>query len=339
MTLHAETPPWDSPSARVASSPAPSSSPMRVLTVTNMWPTAEAPQFGVFVKRQVEALREAGLDVDVLFVNGRASTLNYLRGFRDLRRRVRERPYDLIHATYVFSGVIARAQWRHPVVVTFTGFEVLDTWQAPLSRLLSRVVDAVVIRSEQMKRRLQLPDAAVIPAGVDLDLFRPLPKAEARRRLGLPLDAKIVLFVGEPRPEKRVDVIERATQLLRARDPHVQLIKICGKTQDQVALYLNAADVLALASEHEGSPGAVKEAMACNLPVVATDVGDVARWIDGVEGCYLCRRTPEDFAEKIQLVLERGRRTDGRERVKSLSWPDVTQRLLEVFERAAQARS
>jgi glycosyltransferase involved in cell wall biosynthesis len=304
---------------------------LRVLAVTNMWPVPGAPQFGIFVERQVAALRRAGVDVDVLFVNGRASRLNYLRGFAELRQRVRRQRYDLVHATYVFSGLIARAQLRHPVVLTHTGIEVLESWQAPLSWAVSRVVDAVVVRSEEMHERLGLPTAAVIPSGVDFDVFRPEPRHEAREALGLDPETRIVLFVGEPRPEKRLDVIQGAVEMLRRDDPRVSLIQLCGKPQEELARYLSAADVLALPSNNEGSPGAVKEAMACNLPVVAADVGDVRQVIDGTEGCYLAARTPEDFARKISLVFERGGRTDGRMRIEWLSWPRVTARLLDVY--------
>jgi teichuronic acid biosynthesis glycosyltransferase TuaC len=101
---------------------------------------------------------------------------------------------------------------------------------------------------------------------------------------------------------------------------------------ERVALWMNAADVLLLPSDNEGSPNAVKEAMGCNLPVVATDVGDVRAMISGVEGCHLAERTPEDFAAKIRLVLERGGRTDGRARVERLALPRVTAQLLDVYE-------
>src|SRR5436190_557229 len=97
--------------------------PLRVLTVTNMWPTDEWPQFGIFVKRQVDGLRDAGLDVDVLFVNGRGSKSNYARGFPELASALRRRRYDLVQANYVFSGLIARSQRRHPIVLTHHGIE------------------------------------------------------------------------------------------------------------------------------------------------------------------------------------------------------------------------
>lgn len=312
---------------------------LSILAVTNMWPVRSAPQFGIFVERQVAALRRAGVDVDVLFVNGRADRRNYLRGLAELRKRVRRRRYDLIHATYVFSGVIARAQARRPVVLTHTGIEVLESWQAPLSWAVSRAVDAVVVRSEEMRERLGLPTAVVIPSGVDLDLFRPHPREDARDALGLDREARIVVFAGEARPEKRLDVAQSAVDILRRDDPRVCLVHVSGRPQDDVVLYLNAADVLVLPSDNEGSPGAVKEAMACNLPVVAADVGDVRQVIAGTEGCHLADRTPGEFARKIKLVLERGGRTDGRERIEGLSWSSVTARLLDVYRSVLERRA
>jgi glycosyltransferase involved in cell wall biosynthesis len=227
--------------------------------------------------------------------------------------------------------VIARAQLRYPLVLTHTGIEVHETWQAPLCWSLSRVADAVIVRSRRMKERLGLADAAIIPSGIDLGLFRPMPQEEARGRLSLDR-SRIVLFLGEPRPEKRLDIAEGAVELLRRRGCPVTLLAVSGRLQQEIPLYLNAADVLVLPSDNEGSPGAVKEALACNLPVVATDVGDVADLIHGIPGCFLAERTPLDFAEKIEAVLQRGARADSREAVLSFSWPAVTDKLLDVYE-------
>ncbi len=115
---------------------------MKVLVVTNMYPTPEQPAFGIFVQEQVRSLREAGVEVDVLFVNGRKSRRNYLWGFFRLWGRLLTRRYDLIHAHYIFSGIIARAQLLYPVIVTYHGAELflekfkgqgrLCRWLAPL---------------------------------------------------------------------------------------------------------------------------------------------------------------------------------------------------------------
>jgi teichuronic acid biosynthesis glycosyltransferase TuaC len=235
--------------------------------------------------------------------------------------------------------VIARAQRRCPVVLTLTGAEALQSWQAPLSFVTARVVDAVVVRSEEMRRRLRLPGAAVIPAGVDLDVFRPRPREDARRRLGLPTSRKIVLFVGERRPEKRLELIEAAVARLAADDGDVRLMTVCGKPQEEVAWYLNAADVLALASRNEGSPGAVKEAMACNVPVVSTDVGDVREVIAGTDGCFLASPDVDDFARRLNDALAHGGPTEGRRAVERLAWPAVTRRLVGVYESVAARRA
>ncbi|MGB9593378.1 MAG: glycosyltransferase, partial [Anaerolineae bacterium] len=226
---------------------------MRVLVVTNMYPTADKPAFGTFVRAQVESLRGLGVDVDVFFMDGKASRLNYARGFADLRRHLRgHAPYDLIHAHYVFSGLVALSQRRLPVVLTHHGIEVVLGWQGHLCRWVTPRVDAVIVTSGAVKRALGDEDAVVIPCGVDMARFAPMPQAEARARLGLPADAKLVLFAGEPRPEKRLEVIQAAVALLSAQDSRVQLVVASNRPHEEMPLYMNACDVLALASDFEG---------------------------------------------------------------------------------------
>ena len=302
---------------------------MKILTLTNMWPQPGAPQFGIFVQREVESLRRAGIEVDVMFINGRLSRLNYLRGIWRLRARLEGSAYDLIHAHYVLSGVVARAQKRVPVVLTHHGIEVMRGWQAPLSWTLSRGVNQVIVQSEPMRERLGLADAHVIPTGIDLDLFRPRPKAEARREMGLSADGHVVLFVGEARPEKRLDLAQAAVARL---GPEVQLVHVSNQSPQAVARFMNAADVLVLPSDHEGSPCVVKEALACNLPVVATPVGDVPGLIGTVTGCHLIRQSPDSIAAAIRRALRRGAPVEGRQTVTDLTWDIVARRLAGVYE-------
>jgi teichuronic acid biosynthesis glycosyltransferase TuaC len=268
---------------------------MRVLVVTNMYPSAANPALGTFVQEQVDSVRAKGVHVDVLFVNGPQRTLNYFTGIlRYLWRMFRHsREYDLVHAHYVFSGLIARLQWCKPVILTHHGIEVIWGWQGPLSRWVSRWVDRVIVTSRAVADSLGRAGVTVIPCGVDLDLFRPVPQEEARSRLGLDRDKRYVVYAGRTGPEKRLDIIEEAVARLQANDPEVHLLLLTKKAHEIVPLYLSAADALVLASDFEGSPTVIKEAMACNLPIVSTDVGDVAGLIGNTEGCYLCRQTPE----------------------------------------------
>jgi len=308
-------------------------SQLRVLVVTNMYPSVDNPALGTFVYEQVRSLRARGVKVEVLFINGPRAKMNYLWGiFRFLWYMLRYgRDYDLIHAHYVFSGLIARMQFRLPIVLTHHGIEVIWGWQGILSRWVSRWVDHVIVTSQAVADALALPNLTIIPCGVDLDLFKPIPQEEARRALNLPSGQRIVLYAGRPGPEKRLDLIEEAVAILRADDPRVYLLKLTGQPYQMVPLYLNAADVLILASEFEGSPMVIKEALACDLPVVSVDVGDVRMLIEGIEGCYLCERTPEDMARKLRLVLDRNQRIEGRKAVRALSLDAIAERICEVY--------
>jgi teichuronic acid biosynthesis glycosyltransferase TuaC len=310
---------------------------LHVLVVTNMYPDAQHPDAGTFVHEQVSGLRARGLDIDVLVVGGKRDKLSYLHGARSFRRRMRERRYDLIHAHYVFSGVIARLQRQCPVVLSHHGIEVLQSWTAPLSWAMSRLVDQVVVMSEEMRRALGLAHAYVIPCGVDLGLFQPSYQQAARIELGLPPNSKLVLYAGLLRPEKRLDVIQAAVEILRDEDPQVELVVATGQPHERMPLYLNACDALALASDREGSPVVIKEAMACNLPIVSVDVGDVAQVIGGTDGCYICRRDPADMAQKLRLALARGQRTNGRSAVRALTLEATVDALLEVYAQTLSA--
>ncbi len=306
-------------------------SPLRVLVVTNMYPTADKPILGTFVAEQVASLRQRGLHMDVLFIDGPANRMNYLRGIGDLRRSLRTASYDLIHAHYVFSGMIARLQWRLPIVLTHHGIEAQRGWTAPLCRWTSRVVDRTIVTSPRVAQALGLPDVAVLPCGVDTELFTPLPQAAAREKLGLPLDQPIVLFVGAPRPEKRLSLIQAAVEKLQARRPEARLVLVHAAPRERIPVYMSAGDVLVLASTAEGSPMVVREAMACNLPIVSTDVGDVPELLGDSAGHYIAGSTPADLAEKLHQALTFGRRTEARARILPESLASVAERIEEIY--------
>ena len=303
----------------------------RVLVVTNMYPDAQNPDFGTFVYEQVEGLQARGLNVDVLVVGGKRRKLSYVDGARRFRRQLRAHRYDLVHAHYVFSGIVARLQKSCPLLVSFHGAAEMVGWVGALCRALAPLADAVTVTSQEHKAQLGRRDAHVLPCGVDLDLFVPMTQEKARQLLGLPLDGRLVLFVGIVRPEKRLDVIEAAVEILKDEDAGVELMVVTGAPHERIPLYMNACDVLALASDYEGSPVVIKEAMACNLPVVSVDVGDVARVIESTEGCYVCRRDPADMAQKLAMALASGQRTNGRRAVQHLALNATLENLLRIY--------
>lgn len=315
---------------------------MRVLVVTNMYPTVESPSFGSFVYDQVVALREVGASVDVLFINGRASTWNYVWAFPRLWLRLLRGRYDVVHAHYILAGLVARAQWGHRLVLTHHGVEVLGIprWHGWLCRLATPLFDQVIYTGEHLRRALDDADGWVIPCGIDLEQFSPRPRLESRARLGLPTNERLVLWAGEHRrPEKRYELAEQAMQQVRRTLPDARLVLVSDQPHSVIPAYMNACDALVLTSVGEGSPMVIKEAMACNLPIVSLRVGDVADIVGDTHGCAFADDDPADLARQLVLVLGEPRRTDGRARVQHLSHRRIAQRLLDVYARAVEPRA
>lgn len=314
---------------------------IRVLVVTNMYPQPDRPAFGTFVRDQVEALR-AYVQVDVLFIDGRKSRWNYLWGLLRFWCRLIANRYDVIHAHYVFSGIIARLQPFVPVVVTYHGSElgVSPThWLSRLSCGVHRFFERVIVVSPLMRERLIGTNVRVIPCGVDLDVFKPIPRFEARHRLNLAPDKPLVLWAGEHwQPVKRFYMVEQAVEHVKRALPDAELVLVSGQPHSIVPLYMNACDALVLTSSHEGSPMVVKEAMACNLPVVSVDVGDAAAVIGGTEHCYIVEPTPEAVAEKLYVVLATQPRTRGREHIAHLSADAIIKQIVEIYQELSAPR-
>ncbi|HEY0410949.1 MAG TPA: glycosyltransferase [Candidatus Dormibacteraeota bacterium] len=265
---------------------------MRVLVVTNLWPTPESPARGGFVRDQVEALRLIeGLEVE-LFTFGVGSR-EYVRAAAELRRRYRGRSFDAIHAHYGLCGWSALALRGTPHVVTFHGTDLAHRWVGPLSRALARLVALPAPVSASLARS-GLGDAmdkrvAVLPCGVNLDRFLRIDRRAARTALGLDPDARYLLFPADPsRPEKR---FERARSVAEAAG--VELIAYEQRSPEEVPLMINAANAVLVTSEREGFGLAPLEALACDVPVLATPVGVAPLVLDGIGGT-LC--APFDLA-------------------------------------------
>ena len=140
-----------------------------------------------------------------------------------------------------------------------------------------------------------------------------------------------MLWVGDPRPEKRLDLVHAAFALLAQRRPDVELKIVSRVPHADIPTYMSAAHVFILPSDHEGSPVVIKEAMACNLPIVAVDVGDVAQVIGGVAGCYLAERNAEDLADKLEQALAGGAASAGRAAIQHLQTSAEAQAILDMY--------
>jgi hypothetical protein len=180
-----------------------------------------------------------------------------------------------------------------------------------------------------------LKNKEILPNGVDLALFYPIPKDEARNVLNFDRLRKIVLFASDSnRPEKNYSLAEKAVRMIKDQD--IQMIELKNISQQQLRFYYCASDLLLLTSLHEGSPNVIKEAAACNCPIVSTDVGDV-RWVVGdTEGCYVSSFDPQNVETNLRSALrfsEEKIRTTGRERIIKIGLDDETiaKKILEVY--------
>jgi len=319
---------------------------MRVLVATSIYPTSENPSRGTFVRTQVEYLKRAGVEVELFHLKGPSRKLMYPKAVLELRQRLRASPIDLVHAHYSYVGIVARTQWRVPVVVSYCGDDLLGTMNMRgkptlfsrlavfAGRLLSHQVDGVIVKSREMADRLKRKkDVYVIPHEVDFELFRPMDREQARIALGLDLQKKYLLFAASPDiPVKRFPLAKEVADRLRRQNPEIELLVVHKEPQDRLPFFMNACDALVFTSYQEGSPNVVKQAMACNLPIVSTDVGDVREIIGRTDGCYVCEPDAQEFTDHLFDILRLRQRTQGREQVQHLSGPAVAQRIIQVYE-------
>ena len=281
-----------------------SATPLSILVVTAMYPHTGQPGSGAFVMHQVGSLRALGHQVTVIHVRGYRSRWNYLLGAVKVFWETWRRRYDAVHVHYGLTGICALVRWRTPMVVTLHGSDVLQGRLQPfVSRVVSRVADATIAVSPEIASHCS---GVVIPCGVDLDTFHPVERATARQELGLPDGRTIVLFPFNPdRQVKRYDVAAAAIDHLRSRGVDVTILPVWNATNARMPLYYSAADVMVLCSDTEGSPTSVKEALACGLPVVSTDVGDVRSIMAGIDGAEICEQEPVSIADALERVLTR----------------------------------
>ena len=306
---------------------------MNVLCFTNMYPSEEDPAAGCFVRDLVEDVRAAGVAVDVLAFDGRERKRAYAESALEFQRTLRRRRFDLVHAHYGLTGALAVAQRAVPVVVTFHGSDTgYVRWQGGISWFVARLATPIFV-SRDGARRLGCPAAAVVPAGVDVELFRPVPTAQARAALRWPEDGRYVLLPGaRANVRKGAELFDAVMRELDTRLAHVTPVSLEGFSREQVAHVMNAVDVTLMTSEFEGSPVSVKESLACTTPVVSVPVGDVPEILAGLPGCEISPRNARSLADAVLRALESGRDPALRQRAELVSRSRVADRIVAVYE-------
>jgi glycosyltransferase involved in cell wall biosynthesis len=293
----------------------------------------------VFVQTQVEALRRRdGIEIDVrAFPRG---GLSYLRAAWKLRGSARRGRFDVVHAHYGLSGWSAVATGARQLVVTFHGTDLRHPVVRRLSQLLIRLIGLPATVSSALARAA-VPGAgsrrtvAVLPCGVDLECFKPLDRATARSRLGLDPSRPYILFPADPaRQVKRHD---RALELA-GRFPEAELLSLRAVPPAEVPLWINASNAVLVTSDSEGFGLAVLEALACDVPVLATPEGIAPLVLRDLAGSLCGSFDPEEWSRLLNIHLQADDpRVAGRSRAALFSSERMADRVFAVYEELAES--
>ena len=324
----------------------------RILAVTNVYPAPNSPASGTYVEQQIKGLLRIGFEVDVLFAD-RAK--KGARVYRSLSTEIgehiaRNRP-EIIHVMYggVMADVVTRSVRDYPTVVSFCGSDLLgENLSGCIRKVISRYgilashraakrANGVIVKAKNLRDALPAgldrSKVRIIPNGIDLDRFKPLSRSECRRRLGWKAEGFHLLFPANGGdPVKRPALAQAAVEHLNQAGIQTTLHHLRGVNHNEVPIWLNASDAVILTSKQEGSANVVKEALACDVPVVSVDVGDVRERISGIEGCYLALPEPADIALQLKVVHQGRRRVTGRSAVQEMSLESVAHRLKDFYE-------
>ena len=281
---------------------------MRVLIVTNVYPTDKHPYHGIFVKEQVDAIKRlhSDVDFDIHYINGFGGKQEYFKSIWKVSRQINRGNYDLVHIHYGLAGMYLYWPFvkKLKTLVTFHGSDIQPKGgngmiSVTVSRNAAKKADAAIILNDDMNKMVKpyCSNTHLIPCSVDVNAFQPLQKTERNEKI------QIVFPSNHERRVKNYPLFCEVLQILRNKygiDCEERELK--NMTRKDIAQLYSNADLLLMTSNSEGSPQAVKEAMACNLPCVSTPVGDVQVLLNGVKNCYVSRT--HDAEELASLVAK-----------------------------------
>lgn len=318
---------------------------MRILEVSR-YKTNFSDHTLPFVKEQGESLRTAGCEVDYFLVRG-----NYVKAVGALKAKIQEFKPDIVHAHFGLSAITAELQNEVPVVTTFHNGETLNWHVNLMSSLMSLRAKHVIYVAQHVRdlSYFKAKNYSIIPCGVPMNQCVVMDKTEARKQLGWDENKKYILFGGAfDNKRKNYELLKAAVEKLQMTNDkwQIECIEMRGLSRSECVLRMNACDLFALPSHSEGSPQALKEAMACNCPCLATDIADV-KYLFGDEPGHWILRNPhttherwdadekslDDIVELLKEALAYGKRTNGRERILKLglSNEQVAQKIINIF--------
>lgn len=284
---------------------------MKVLHITNNYPTKEFPIFGIFVKEQIESLSNFGIENTVFFINGREKgKIEYLKSIFRLRKLLKNKQFDVIHCHHILSAIIlilSRRINKNKIVVSFQNDPSKELGKL-LYKFVNRYSSTRIFKNNSTFLKTD-KNSYYLPNGVNLDFFKPINKKLACESLNLNPHNTYLLFVSSNfiRNQKRFDRFLEVLQILKEKYHYKDIVKLelVNETRNLIPLYMNAADVHLLTSDFEGSPNSVKECMACNTSIVSTNVGNVQELLENVNGCHVSSTFDKyELAELVDKSLK-----------------------------------
>lgn len=284
---------------------------MKVLHITNNYPTVKYPIFGIFVKEQIDSLSNLGIENEIFFINGRElGKKAYWQSIIELRSQLKNAKYDILHCHHSFSTIILFLTFR------FFKFKKIVSYQNPpdkeggllLFKLTNLFFDAIIVKNNS-ETVLNNNKVNYLPNGVNTDFFKPHDIDESLFKLNLNVNKKYILFMDsyKRRTQKRVDRFNEVISiLLKNGNPHnIEPLILTNTDRFFIPSYMSISALHLLTSDFEGSPNSVKECLACNTPIVSCPVGNVADLIGDVDGCYVSESfEPSELAELVVKCLD-----------------------------------
>jgi teichuronic acid biosynthesis glycosyltransferase TuaC len=289
---------------------------------------------------QGKSLMNLGVTVEYFDLKG-SGLSGYLKNIPALRRHIREFEPSLVHAHYALCGfATSLAFTRVPVGVSLMGCDVNDKKSVipHITRFFARYFwKFVVVKSAEMFTNLNNQKAVILPNGIDFELFRLVDRPKALDALNWKNDKIHILFASDPgRHEKNFPLAEKAVTLLKDDLDNIQLHFLMDIPHERMPLYYAAANILLMTSIREGSPNVIKEAIACECPVVSTDVGDVAEITRGIANCFVVPFDHFQIRDAMRKILDNKGRSDGRKIISHLSSENIARRLLNIYKAASK---
>ena len=310
---------------------------MKVLFVTGG--NSNKFEISPIIEAQANSLRRNNIEIEYFLIQGKGIS-GYLKNVITLRKFLKKNSFDIIHAHYSFSGVISSlATKKTPILVSFLGSDINR------SNVLNKIIikynfifkwKAIIVKSLEMKLKLKSKiEPYIIPNGVDLNNFQSLDKIKNQIKLDWNTNKFHILFLADPsRPEKNYELLKKSIELIN--EPNYEIHFLENMKHSEIPIWINASDIVTLSSLWEGSPNVIKESMACNKPIVSTNVGDVEWLFNNLDGHFLSDFSIEDYSNKIKSAIQYAylnKNTNGRERIIELELDSdkVAKKIIQIY--------